>query len=85
MAAFQSLALLLAPQLISAIDATTLNIFESIVERMQAAHGTVIISGVRAQPRHVLEKAHFFDIIGKENVCATFEEALERARLLAEK
>ena len=71
--------LILRLHLVSAMDATALNALESIVERMQHAHGTVILSGVHRQPLDMLRKAGFIEVIGRKNFCATFDDALIRA------
>ena len=71
--------LILRLHLVSAMDATALNALESIVERMQHAHGTVILSGLHRQPLDMLRKAGFAEVIGRKNFCATFDDALIRA------
>ena len=71
--------LILRLHLVSAMDATALNALESIVERMQHARGTVILSGVHRQPLDMLRKAGFVEVIGRKNFCATFDDALVRA------
>ena len=70
--------LILRLHLVSAMDATALNALESIVERMQHAHGTVILSGLHRQPLDMLRKAGFVEVIGRKNFCATFDDALIR-------
>ena len=67
-------------QLVPAMDATALNALESIVERMQAAGGTVILSGPHRQPLDMMVKAGFIARLGRPNICAHFDEALVRAR-----
>ena len=71
--------LILRLNLVPAMDATGLNIMESIVERMKAKNGTVILSGIHRQPLEILTNAGFDAVIGQENLCATFDEALARA------
>ena len=71
--------LILRLHLVSAMDATALNALESIVERMQHARGTVILSGLHRQPLEMLRKAGFVEVIGRKNFCATFDDALVRA------
>jgi sulfate permease, SulP family len=72
--------LILRLHLVPAMDATALNALESVVERMKRRHGTVILSGIHQQPLQMLRKAGFIETIGKENFCATFDDALSRAR-----
>lgn len=50
------------------------------VERMKASGGTVIISGIHRQPFAMLSKANAIAKIGRENLCATFDDAIGRAR-----
>ena len=74
--------LILRLQLVSAMDATSLNALESVIERMQKHGGTVILSGLRDQPMRLLEKAGLIDKIGVSNIAAHFDGALKRAREL---
>jgi SulP family sulfate permease len=61
------------------MDATALNALESVIERAQHHGGVVILSGLHHQPLGMLRKAGFIDVIGRENLCAHFDEALDRA------
>lgn len=72
--------LILRMQLVPAMDATALNALESIVERMQAAGGTVILSGPHRQPLDMMMKAGFVQTLGRANIRAHFDDALVRAR-----
>lgn len=72
--------LILRLHLVTAMDATGLNALESIVERMRRSGGTVILSGIHLQPLEMLRNAGFIAVIGRENFCAHFDGALERAR-----
>lgn len=72
--------LILRLQLVPAMDATALNALESIVERMQAAGGTVILSGPHRQPLEMMLQAGFIDRLGRKNIRAHFDDALVRAR-----
>ena len=74
--------LILRMQLVPAMDATALNALESIVERMQAAGGTVVLSGPHRQPLEMMQKAGFIGVIGRQNIRAHFDDALARAREL---
>ncbi|MEI6106436.1 MAG: SulP family inorganic anion transporter [Opitutae bacterium] len=67
-------------QLVPAMDATALNALESIVERMQATGGTVILSGPHRQPLDMMVKAGFIEKLGRRNIRAHFDDALTRAR-----
>ncbi|MFT3867976.1 MAG: SulP family inorganic anion transporter [Nibricoccus sp.] len=72
--------LILRMQLVPAMDATALNALESIVERIHAAGGVVILSGPHRQPLQLLAKAGFIEKIGRPNIRAHFDDALVRAR-----
>ncbi len=72
--------LILRLQLVPAMDATALNALESIVERMQKAGGTVILSGPHRQPLEMMVKDGFIERLGRRNVRAHFDDALTRAR-----
>lgn len=72
--------LILRMQLVPAMDATALNALESIVERMQKAGGTVILSGPHRQPLDMMMKAGFAERLGRRNIRAHFDDALVRAR-----
>jgi len=43
--------------LVPAMDATALNALESVVERMQAKGGVVVLSGPHRQPLQMMAKA----------------------------
>lgn len=77
--------LILRMQLVPAMDATALNALESIVERMQATGGTVVLSGPHRQPLDMMIKAGFIARLGRANICAHFDHALARARDLLQK
>jgi SulP family sulfate permease len=74
--------LILRLQLVTAMDATALNALESIVERIQRAGGTLILSGTHRQPLQMLAKAGFIEKIGRPNICAHFDDALARSRVV---
>lgn len=71
--------LILRLHLVTAMDATALNALESVVERLKKKGGTIIISGIHRQPLQLLRQAHFIEVIGRKNFCATFDKALGRA------
>jgi Sulfate permease and related transporters (MFS superfamily) len=72
--------LILRLHLVTAMDATALNVLESIVERFHHHNGQVILSGLHRQPFAMLRQAGFIDTIGRKNFCAHFDAALARAR-----
>jgi len=71
--------LILRMQLVPAMDATALNALESIVERMQATGGQVILSGPHRQPLEMMRKAGFLEKLGRANIRPHFDAALARA------
>ncbi len=76
--------LILRLHLVTAIDATGMNALESVFERMKKRGGDVILSGIHQQPLQTLRKAGMIDHFGRENFCATFDDALARSSLLIE-
>jgi SulP family sulfate permease len=76
--------LILRLHLVTAMDATALNALESVVERLEKKGGAIIISGIHRQPLQLLRQAHFIEVIGRKNFCATFDKALVRAREILE-
>lgn len=77
--------LILRLHLVTAMDTTGLNALESLLERMQEHHKTVILSGVHLQPLRMMRKSGFLNKAGSENFAATFDDALALAeeKLLA--
>jgi SulP family sulfate permease len=76
--------LILRMRQVLAMDATGLNALEDLYEKLHKKGKHLILSGPHAQPLFTMEKANLVDQIGRENVCATFDEALARARVLME-
>lgn len=76
--------LILRLHLVTAMDATALNVLESVVERLKHAGGSIVISGIHRQPLQLLRQANFIEVIGRRNFCGTFDEALARARDILE-
>jgi len=74
--------LILRMQLVPAMDATALNALESIVERMQATGGQVVLSGPHRQPLEMMRKAGFLEKLGRANIRPHFDAALTRANEL---
>ena len=63
----------------TAIDATGLYALEEIARQLHAAGRTLILCGAREQPAEVIHDAEFEEIVGRENICANVQEALQRA------
>lgn len=49
-----------------------------------ARGGTVVPSGIHQQPLQSLKQSGFLKVMGRENVCATFDDALVQARKVLE-
>lgn len=76
--------LILRLHLVTAMDATGMNALESVIERMKSHGGTIILSGIHQQPLQLMRKVGTLDLIGRDNVCATFDDALMKAKQLVE-
>jgi sulfate permease, SulP family len=64
----------------TAVDATGLQAIEDLADAVRRTHRVFLVSGAREQPREAMKKARFDQHVGPENVCATYDDALERAR-----
>ncbi|GHV32859.1 sodium-independent anion transporter [Spirochaetia bacterium] len=62
---------------VPAVDSTGITALESFLAQCRQGKIKLIISEVREQPRHALEKAGFITEIGAGNVAATLEEAIQ--------
>ena len=76
--------LILRMRQVLAMDATGLNALEDLCGRMHRKGKHLVLSGPHAQPLFTMEKAGFLDRVGRPNVCATFDDALARAKALLE-
>jgi SulP family sulfate permease len=76
--------LILRLHLVTAMDATALNVLESMVERLKRRNSVVVLSGLHRQPLEMLRKAGFIGEIGRANICAHFDDALRRAEAILE-
>lgn len=74
--------LILRMRKVLAMDATGLNALEGLYEKLERRGRRLVLSGPHAQPLLAMERAGFLKRIGKDNVCATFDDALARARAL---
>lgn len=61
------------------IDSTGINNFRGAIDFMQSKKKTVILSGVRDNVLEDLRKGDLIDLIGKEHIFSSFEEALPYA------
>jgi len=63
----------------TAIDATGLHAIEVFADRLHKSGRTLLLCGARDQPARLLQKTDFIEHVGRENVVAHVEAALERA------
>ena len=64
---------------VPALDTTAMNALKNLAKVCQAKGITMVFSHVNEQPMHVMEKAGFVEIIGKENFRPNISAALKRA------
>ena len=67
---------------VTAMDATALNRVESLHEKLRRHGKQLVLSGPHTQPYFMMEKAGFFDTLGRDNIAADLEAAVARARVL---
>ena len=63
-----------------AIDATGLGALEDLVDRLHASGRELVLCDMREQPARLMQLAEFARHVGAANICATFADALTRAR-----
>jgi len=64
----------------TALDATGLHEIENLATALHDSGRTLILCGAREQPAELMQQAEFEQHVGRENICANVEEALDRAR-----
>jgi len=64
------------------MDASALHKLEHLHNKLRKRNKHLILCGPRTQPYFLMEQADFFARVGKENVVASLDEALRRARRL---
>lgn len=67
------------------IDSTGIHNLSNIIISSKQQHIEVVLSGVNPKVHAVLEKAHFYELIGKDHICPHIDIALEKAKELAQK
>jgi SulP family sulfate permease len=77
--------LILRMRKVLAMDATGLNALEDLYEKLHRKRKFLVLSGPHTQPLFMMDKAGFLDRLGRENVCAHIDAALERAREILDK
>lgn len=68
----------------TAVDATGLAAIEELADQLQSTGRTLLLCGAREQPAKLMQQAEFERHVGKENICASIAEAIERAGRLYE-
>jgi len=66
----------------TAIDATGLQALEDLADTVHQSGRGLIFCGAREQPARLMRRAEFEQHVGAENISASIQEALERARTL---
>lgn len=66
----------------TALDATGLNAIEHLATRLHASGRTLILCGMRNQPKTMMARADFQAQVGSDNIVPTVQAALARARAL---
>src|SRR6059058_3773417 len=69
----------------TAIDATGLFALEEVAKQLHSTRRTLILCGAREQPAQLMHQAEFQDVVGRENICANVQDALQRAEAVFEK
>lgn len=64
------------------IDSTGIHNLTNLCRMSQKEKITIVLSGVNDKVHATLEKAGFYELLGKENICSNINEALEKAREL---
>jgi SulP family sulfate permease len=64
----------------TAIDATGLQVLENFADAVHASHKELLLCGALEQPVQLMQQAEFEEHVGKNNICGSIAEALERAR-----
>lgn len=67
---------------VSAIDATALHSLQKVYEKCKKNGIILMLSHINEQPMHVMEKAGFDEVIGRDNICGHIDDALELAAQL---
>lgn len=64
---------------VPALDSTAMNALQNLVKNCESKGITLVFSHVNEQPMHVMEKAGFVELVGKENFQSNISAALKRA------
>lgn len=69
---------------VNAIDATAMHALEDLYDQCRKKNVQLIFSHVNEQPMMIMHKSGFYDKVGAENFCIHIDDALARAKQLAE-
>jgi SulP family sulfate permease len=72
--------MVLRMRLVPIIDATGLHTLEHVHKNCAKKGTTLVLSGVCDQPARALRRSHLREMIGRNNITETIEEALQRSR-----
>ena len=63
----------------TAVDGTGLGAIEELAEDLRKKGKTLVICGAPSQPAGAMRKAEFHERLGEANICASLQDALDRA------
>lgn len=72
--------LIIRMRMVPAIDATGLQVLEDVLERTRREGGTLMLTGVAAQPMEAMERSGFLKSLGREFIFESIDDALQCAR-----
>jgi sulfate permease, SulP family len=64
----------------TAIDGTGIHAIETFARRLHESGRTLLLCGAMQQPSKLLQGSRFLDRVGRENIMANIQAALDRAR-----
>jgi SulP family sulfate permease len=64
------------------LDASALHTLRGLRNKLQRRGKHLVVSGPHTQPYFLMHESGFFDEIGRDNVCANLDAAIERAQAL---
>ena len=67
------------------IDSTGIHNLSNLCQLSQKEKITIVLSGVNENVHKALEKAGFYELLGKENICPNINIAIERAKKIIDK
>lgn len=69
----------------TAIDATGLGAIRDLADVLHASGRSLLLCGAREQPSELMKQAEFERHVGRENICGSISEALQRAAFVYER